>query len=285
MDVPRPLKRKDRDPSPRREDTADTSPTSLPSIRHFLPPQHPQDRYYHHPPPFPHQPQASSSARYSPRAEHPPPPPPPQQQQQQQTQQHSYAPSGFADSEPEDPESASRPKQKRRRQALSCTECKRRKIKCDRAHPCTPCIRRGDQNKCQWHVIEPIDKYVSRAEFDELKTRFDRLEAIVNRLPPAMPYPPPGFADAPPARASPAPPASPAYRPPSSASPPYPSPTLPPLRAPPLSLAALTAPYAPPKNAAAQTLTPLGERLRARPAHPGPAAPSLPPAPPSAAAA
>ncbi len=25
-----------------------------------------------------------------------------------------------------------------------------------RAHPCTPCIRRGDQNKCQWHVIEPV---------------------------------------------------------------------------------------------------------------------------------
>ncbi|KAI0723849.1 hypothetical protein C8T65DRAFT_691696 [Cerioporus squamosus] len=72
-------------------------------------------------------------------------------------------------------------KQKRRRQALSCTECKRRKIKCDRANPCGPCVRRGEQSKCQWHIIEPLEKYVSRAEFDELKTRVEQLEAMVLR--------------------------------------------------------------------------------------------------------
>ena len=60
-------------------------------------------------------------------------------------------------------------------------------------------MRRGDQAKCQWHVIEPVyvlhsscvyarfntcssDKYVSRSEYDELKTRFDRLEAVVERM-------------------------------------------------------------------------------------------------------
>ncbi|KAJ7844592.1 hypothetical protein B0H14DRAFT_2585105 [Mycena olivaceomarginata] len=43
------------------------------------------------------------------------------------------------------------PKKRRRRQALSCTECKRRKIRCDRA----PCVGRGDQAKRQWHVVEP----------------------------------------------------------------------------------------------------------------------------------
>jgi hypothetical protein len=73
--------------------------------------------------------------------------------------------------------------------------------KTSRAHPCTPCIRRGDQNKCQWHVIEPVyvwpvslspfpqssvyvpiysDKYVSRAEYDELKARVDRLETLLH---------------------------------------------------------------------------------------------------------
>ncbi|TFK90291.1 hypothetical protein K466DRAFT_583881 [Polyporus arcularius HHB13444] len=72
-------------------------------------------------------------------------------------------------------------KQKRRRQALSCTECKRRKIKCDRANPCGPCVRRGEQSKCQWHIIEPLEKYVSRAEFDEMKTRVEQLEALVLR--------------------------------------------------------------------------------------------------------
>jgi Fungal Zn(2)-Cys(6) binuclear cluster domain len=48
------------------------------------------------------------------------------------------------------------PKKKRRRQALSCTECKRRKIKCDRVQPCAPCKKRGEGDKCQWHILEPV---------------------------------------------------------------------------------------------------------------------------------
>ncbi|KAI0780520.1 hypothetical protein BD413DRAFT_618715 [Trametes elegans] len=83
------------------------------------------------------------------------------------------------DSDPET--SQGRQKQKRRRQALSCTECKRRKIKCDRANPCGPCVRRGEQAKCQWHVIEPMEKYVTRSEFDELKARLLDLEHTVTR--------------------------------------------------------------------------------------------------------
>ncbi|KAI0748442.1 hypothetical protein C8Q80DRAFT_1120889 [Daedaleopsis nitida] len=58
-------------------------------------------------------------------------------------------------------------------------ECKRRKIKCDRANPCGPCVRRGEQAKCQWHIIEPMEKYVTRAEFDELRSRVHDLEAIL----------------------------------------------------------------------------------------------------------
>ncbi|KAJ8079312.1 hypothetical protein PM082_021814 [Marasmius tenuissimus] len=73
------------------------------------------------------------------------------------------------------------PKKKRRRQALSCTECKRRKIKCDRSQPCAPCTRRGEQAKCQWHIVEPVEKYISRHEFDELKARLEYLESIVLR--------------------------------------------------------------------------------------------------------
>ncbi|KAF8343772.1 uncharacterized protein EI90DRAFT_2119 [Cantharellus anzutake] len=49
-----------------------------------------------------------------------------------------------------------RAKKKRRRQALSCTECKRRKIRCDRSHPCSPCARRGDQDKCRWTLLDPM---------------------------------------------------------------------------------------------------------------------------------
>lgn len=77
------------------------------------------------------------------------------------------------------------PKKKRRRQALSCTECKRRKIKCDRNQPCAPCSRRGEQAKCQWHIVEPVEKYVTRAEYDELKAKFDELWNLVHRLLPS----------------------------------------------------------------------------------------------------
>ena len=44
----------------------------------------------------------------------------------------------------EDPERVRQvvtPALKRRRPALSCAECRRRKIKCDRKHPCDPCKR------------------------------------------------------------------------------------------------------------------------------------------------
>ncbi|KAH9479948.1 hypothetical protein JR316_0008545 [Psilocybe cubensis] len=66
-------------------------------------------------------------------------------------------------------------------------ECKRRKIKCDRTQPCAPCTRRGEEAGCQWHIVEPVEKYATKAEFDELKARFEQLAAFVQRL-----MPPPG---------------------------------------------------------------------------------------------
>ncbi|KAF8812887.1 hypothetical protein BYT27DRAFT_7272463, partial [Phlegmacium glaucopus] len=66
-------------------------------------------------------------------------------------------------------------------------ECKRRKIKCDRSQPCTPCTRRGEEAGCQWHIVEPVEKYATKAEFDDLKARFDQLAALVQRLLPTAP--------------------------------------------------------------------------------------------------
>ncbi|KAF8065299.1 hypothetical protein FPV67DRAFT_1419056, partial [Lyophyllum atratum] len=66
-------------------------------------------------------------------------------------------------------------------------ECKRRKIKCDRTQPCAPCTRRGEQSRCQWHVVEPVEKYVTRTEFDDLKARYDELFEQVQRLQAATP--------------------------------------------------------------------------------------------------
>ena len=41
------------------------------------------------------------------------------------------------------------PPRKRNRQALSCTACRERKIKCDRTVPCSQCVKRGDQQFCR----------------------------------------------------------------------------------------------------------------------------------------
>ncbi|EMD38137.1 hypothetical protein CERSUDRAFT_104744 [Gelatoporia subvermispora B] len=65
-------------------------------------------------------------------------------------------------------------------------QCKRRKIKCDRTQPCGPCAKRGEHSKCQWHIVEPMEKYVTRGEYDELRNRVDELEAIVSRLAPGL---------------------------------------------------------------------------------------------------
>ncbi|CAE6496745.1 unnamed protein product [Rhizoctonia solani] len=74
------------------------------------------------------------------------------------------------------------PKKRRRRQALSCTECKRRKIKCDRQHPCGPCVRRTEADKCHWNVVEPSDKYILRTEWDGLQRRVEALERGKNEV-------------------------------------------------------------------------------------------------------
>ncbi|KAJ7476743.1 hypothetical protein FB451DRAFT_1461118 [Mycena latifolia] len=112
---------------------------------------------------------------------HPYLPPPPSEYAGSPESGHEHDEHEDRDDEP--------PKKKRRRQALSCTECKRRKIRCDRTQPCTPCVRRGDQAKCQWHVVEPvIEKYVSRADHDALRARVDALEAYIQRhMPPGLP--------------------------------------------------------------------------------------------------
>ncbi|SRR6266851_3896063 len=122
--APQPLKRKERSPSPARRTPSHTptmasrpSPTSLPSIRHFLPPQpdsqlgerfHPS-RQHGAPSAF-----ASGPSAGIPRFDFLPLP-------AQPPAERAY--SGVAaDSDGDgDSEQAVRPKQKRRRQALSCT--------------------------------------------------------------------------------------------------------------------------------------------------------------------
>jgi len=55
---------------------------------------------------------------------------------------------GTAELDEENGAKPARKKSKRPRQVLSCTMCVRRKTKCDKIHPCTACVKRGDPAGC-----------------------------------------------------------------------------------------------------------------------------------------
>ncbi|KAI1404157.1 hypothetical protein F4819DRAFT_448910 [Hypoxylon fuscum] len=50
------------------------------------------------------------------------------------------------------------PPRKRRRIVISCTECHRRKQKCDRKMPCTNCVSRNKETACRYETGTPLAK-------------------------------------------------------------------------------------------------------------------------------
>ncbi|KZT01386.1 uncharacterized protein LAESUDRAFT_731238 [Laetiporus sulphureus 93-53] len=69
----------------------------------------------------------------------------------------------------------------RRKGGLSCTECRRRKIKCDRARPCGPCTQRGS-TACDWVMLEPEKRDVTRRESEDIKAEVSRNHAKLREL-------------------------------------------------------------------------------------------------------
>ncbi|KZT55285.1 hypothetical protein CALCODRAFT_357919 [Calocera cornea HHB12733] len=67
-------------------------------------------------------------------------------------------------------------KKKRRRQALNCKECKRRKIKCDRQAPCDQCVRRGEGELCDWDQLPPAEKPIGRSSYNALKEQLNKTQ-------------------------------------------------------------------------------------------------------------
>ncbi|GAA6049643.1 hypothetical protein JCM3770_005050 [Rhodotorula araucariae] len=81
------------------------------------------------------------------------------------------------------------PSRKRAKQSLSCGECKRRKIKCDRKIPCSSCLKRGDADSCNWEdaKIEPEKQpFALAADVDDMRARLSLLERFINKLPPPL---------------------------------------------------------------------------------------------------
>ncbi|GAA5980707.1 hypothetical protein JCM5350_006359 [Sporobolomyces pararoseus] len=82
-------------------------------------------------------------------------------------------------------------RKKRNRMALSCKECKRRKIKCDRVMPvCGHCSKRGKPGDCTWDIFQPnndvfLPPTIARtSELQQLQERLAHVEAYLKTLPP-----------------------------------------------------------------------------------------------------
>ncbi|GJN89113.1 hypothetical protein Rhopal_002087-T1 [Rhodotorula paludigena] len=95
------------------------------------------------------------------------------------------------DDDSDDGATSGQPRKKRNRVALSCAECKRRKIKCDRVMPvCGNCTKRGRPNECSWDVFQPsndafLPPTIARtAEVDSLAARLAHVEKYLATLPP-----------------------------------------------------------------------------------------------------
>ncbi|GAA5833260.1 hypothetical protein JCM9279_001470 [Rhodotorula babjevae] len=84
-------------------------------------------------------------------------------------------------------------KRSRQRQALSCAECRRLKLKCDRVFPCTACRKRDCGEICPTGTAKPPGRAVRiAAEFSALLRRVEQLESTIrdlgaeDRIPPAL---------------------------------------------------------------------------------------------------
>lgn len=92
----------------------------------------------------------------------------------------------FNDSGNEDDPDDKQRDSKRPRMAISCSECRRRKIKCDRSVPCMACVKRGVPGSCRWEnaKVEPSPQpFALKTQVDELQRRLDTLQETLQSLP------------------------------------------------------------------------------------------------------
>ncbi|KAK4705474.1 hypothetical protein P7C70_g726, partial [Phenoliferia sp. Uapishka_3] len=88
-----------------------------------------------------------------------------------------------------DDEDATAEGKKRSRQALSCSSCKRKKIKCDRKIPCIACIKRNKPHECTWEEarIEPEPQlFALSADLRKVTGRLAQVEQFLQTLPPEL---------------------------------------------------------------------------------------------------
>ncbi|KAF7554587.1 hypothetical protein G7Z17_g2770 [Cylindrodendrum hubeiense] len=69
----------------------------------------------------------------------------------------------------------------RNRDRLVCTECRRRKLKCDRSTPCSSCVRRGVPSSCEYRPSGGLLEE-ERGRRMHAEERLQHLEKLVNQL-------------------------------------------------------------------------------------------------------
>lgn len=74
--------------------------------------------------------------------------------------------------------SASRKVTKKPREALACTQCRTSKLRCDKARPCSSCVRRDGGISCSY-MKSSVNDESSRTAAEE---RLDKLESMVQQL-------------------------------------------------------------------------------------------------------
>ncbi|GAA5996592.1 hypothetical protein JCM5350_006754 [Sporobolomyces pararoseus] len=82
-------------------------------------------------------------------------------------------------------------KKKRNRKPVTCAQCRRRKLKCDRGYPCGACRDRQEAHLCDWGdaVRLPQPHLTRDAEAQELRGQLDRFETLLKSLAAGNPLP------------------------------------------------------------------------------------------------
>ncbi|KAL8276401.1 hypothetical protein RQP46_011199 [Phenoliferia psychrophenolica] len=75
-------------------------------------------------------------------------------------------------------------KKRRNRKPVTCAQCRKRKLKCDRGSPCGACRDRNEGHLCEWEgaIRLPQSNYTRDQEAVELRSQLDRLEGLLGVL-------------------------------------------------------------------------------------------------------
>ncbi|KAI1144005.1 hypothetical protein F5Y05DRAFT_14349 [Hypoxylon sp. FL0543] len=83
----------------------------------------------------------------------------------------------------EQPISASERKSRKKRVRLSCIECRKKKLSCDRERPCQRCVRSGRPAQCSFETVaeQPCARQQEQ-QIQELKTEVAELKALLSEI-------------------------------------------------------------------------------------------------------